>query len=361
MQIGIPKEVMNNEERVALLPAHIKTLTDSGHQVLVENNAGAGSGYFDEDYINAGALCTDKEAVFAQSQLIIKVKEPTLAECRLLNAEHILFGYLHLAAKPQICQALLDSGCTALAYETLENSRAELPLLQPMSAIAGRLAVQAGAYHLQSSCGGKGQLLSGAIGTPRAQVLIIGSGIAGSHACDVAVGMGANVSVFDINTDKLAALEQRYKTAINTIYNHNHAIESYLANADLIIGAALIPGAKAPKLISEQQLEMLSEKTVLVDIAIDQGGVFAGSRATTYAEPTYEYKKKIFYCVSNMPAAVAKTASYALANSTIKYIKALADSNAKAMYQPQFKHALNIENGKIMHPQVMAALSPTLK
>ena len=360
MNIAIPKEILNNEQRIALLPQHVKTLTDAGHQVNVEKSAGLGSGFSAQNFIDANArIYANKDQLFQDNQLIIKVKEPQLNECQYLNAQHILFSFLHLAAAKKITQALLDSHCTALAYETLTDTQGRLPLLQPMSAIAGRLSVQAGAHHLQSSTGGKGVLLSGAPGVARAKVLIIGSGTVGINACDVAVGMGADVTVFDIDTEKLRLLQERFGCAINTIFNHALAINRYLSRADLIIGAALIPGAKAPILINEEQLALIPDKTVLVDVAIDQGGVFAHSRPTTYEKPIYHYKNLIFYCVSNMPAAVARTASEALANSSLPFIHRLANGGKKAINTEPFKQALNIERGIIKHPLVQQAFAET--
>jgi alanine dehydrogenase len=324
MRIGVPKEIKVLESRIGLTPESVRTLTAAGHEVLVQSQAGTGSGFRNADYRDAGAqIVSTAVEVFAGAELIVKVKEPQLEECELLRPNHILFCFLHLAAVPDIARALCESGCTAIAYETVTASRGGLPLLTPMSAIAGRVAIQAGATALQKSQGGSGILMSGAPGMPPARVLILGAGVAGSNAAEVAAGMQADVTVVDPtpeNRERLQAkLGERVKVAAP------EQISELATAADLIIGAALVVGAAAPKLITRDMLRTLRPGSVLVDISIDQGGCFETSRPTTLAEPTFVVDGIVHYCVTNMPGDVPRTSTYALNHVTLPFVKALAD------------------------------------
>jgi alanine dehydrogenase len=357
MRIGVPKEIKVLESRVGLTPESVQSLTSAGHDVFVETQAGVGSGCPDADYIGAGAkIVPNAAAVFASAELIVKVKEPQLQECALLGPQHILFTYLHLAAVPDIAQALCQSGCTAIAYETVTAPTGGLPLLKPMSAVAGRLAVQAGATALQKSNGGSGILLSGAAGMPPARVLILGSGVAGSNAAAVALGMRADVTVVDRNPqyrDRLmASHSERLKTAAP------EQIKDLAIAADLIIGAALVAGAAAPKLVDLETIKRMRPGSVLVDISIDQGGCFESSHPTTLAEPTFIEHGIVHYCVTNMPGDVPRTSTYALNHATLPFVQVLADPGWEQACEddPHLASGLNVRAGEICHPVVAEAL-----
>ena len=359
MKIGVPKEIKVLESRVSLTPESVQSLTAAGHEVFVETQAGEGSGCADAAYAEAGAqIVAAAQEVFARAELIVKVKEPQLQECAMLRPHHVLFTYLHLAAVPDIAAALCESGCTAIAYETVTAPAGGLPLLKPMSAVAGRLAVQAGATALQKSQGGSGILLGGAAGMAPARVLILGAGVAGSNAAEVAVGMQADVTVVDRtpkNRERVRAeLGQSLQMAAP------EQIAELAPQADLIIGAALAAGAKAPKLITRDMLRSMRPGSVLVDISIDQGGCFATSRPTTLAEPTYVVDGIVHYCVTNMPGDVPRTSTYALNHATLPFVHVLADKGWEQACEddPHLAEGLNVQAGEIHHPAVAAALAP---
>ena len=356
MRIGVPKEVKANELRVALTPESVATLNAHGHKLFVETGAGQAIGAPDEAYRKHGAtIVADEPAVFEAAELIVKVKEPQAHERKMLSESQILFTYLHLAPDWEQTHELLESGCTAIAYETVGTNN--LPLLLPMSAIAGRLAVEAGCDCLHSHSGGIGMLAGGVPGVLPANFLIIGAGTVGSNALAMAVGLGANVTIVDTNLQRLVELDEIYKNRIKTVVANPAILEQLARQAHVIIGGVLLPGARAPKLISRQLLSALQPKTVLVDVSIDQGGCFESSKPTTHDEPTYEENDIIHYCVTNMPSAAAKTASYALNNATLPFVLAIADKGwrdavkeDKALY-----NGLNIHAGKITNRAVAEA------
>jgi len=357
MRVGIPKEIKTLESRVGLSPESVRSLSASGHEVFVETQAGVGSGFPDADYVAAGAQIVPAAAdVFTCAELIVKVKEPQLQECKLLGPQHVLFTYLHLAAVPEIARALCQSGCTAIAYETVTAPTGGLPLLKPMSAVAGRLAVQAGATALQKSQGGSGILISGAAGMAPARVLILGAGVAGSNAATVALGLQADVTVVDRtqkNRERVAAeLGADLKTAAP------EQIPELVIDADLIVGAALVAGAAAPKLVTRDMLQHMRPGSVLVDISIDQGGCFETSRPTTLAEPTFVIDGIVHYCVTNMPGDVPRTSTYALNHATLPFVQALANDGWEQACQddPHLANGLNVRGGEICHPAVVEAL-----
>ncbi len=360
MRIGVPKEIKADEFRVALTPASVKQLIDLGHQVIVETNAGAGVGFSNDDYRAAGAEIVDSaQQVFQQAKLIVKVKEPQPRECKQLNNEQILFTYLHLAADPLQAELLLQSGCSAIAYETVTNDIGYLPLLAPMSAIAGRLATQASAYHLQKPYGGSGILLSGMAGAAPANVTIIGGGMVGTNALEVAVGMGANVTVFDRSPQRLKQLNTQFSDNITTIEMDIGALEKNVVNADVVIGAALVAGDTAPKLLTRDMLDTMRDGSVVVDVSIDQGGCFEGSHPTTHQDPVFLEEGIIHYCVANMPSAVPRTATLALNHITLPFVTALANKGIKqALLDDQhFLNGLNVSAGHITHTSVANALN----
>jgi alanine dehydrogenase len=327
MLIGVPKELKNHEYRVAITPAGVHELVRRGHRVLIEHDAGAGSSLPDVDYVEAGAqIARDADEVWAAADLVLKVKEPVAAEFHRMRADQVLFTYLHLAASKETAAALLDAGTTAIAYETVRGSDGHsLPLLAPMSEVAGRLSVQAGAAHLLAPAGGRGVLMGGVPGVAPADVVVIGAGVAGSNAVAMAVGLGASVTVLDLDLAKLRALDERYAGRVRTVYASALETERAVINADLVVGAVLVPGAKAPKLVTHATVEKMRPGSVLVDIAIDQGGCFEDSRPTTHADPTYRVADSLFYCVTNMPGSVPHTSTQALTNATMPYVLALAD------------------------------------
>ena len=359
MLIGVPKEIKAQEFRVGMTPAGVRELAASGHQVLVQHSAGEGIGLTDALYAAAGATIVDSaEQVFAETDLVVKVKEPQAQECRWLRPGQTLFTYLHLAADLKQAELLMDSGATCIAYETITSQQGGLPLLAPMSLVAGRLSVQAGAHHMEVHQGGNGTLLGGVPGVAPAKVLVLGGGVVGSSALRVALGMGADVTVIDRSVSKLAELDEQYRGQLRTIYSTAESIEEHSREADLIIGAVLIPGASAPKLISADMLRLLKPGTVLVDVAIDQGGCFETSRPTTHADPTYVIDDVVHYCVANMPGAVARTATLALTNATLPYVVRLASKGSREtlLSDEHFSAGLNVFEGQLTHQAVAEAL-----
>ena len=359
MRIGLPTEVKNHEYRVGLTPASVRELTHHGHTVLVQSGAGAGIGQSDALYAAAGAaLAADAAQVFAQSDMIVKVKEPQWNECAMLRPGQLLYTYLHLAPDPAQTAALVRSGAICIAYETITGPGGGLPLLAPMSEVAGRMAVQAGAAHLEKSKGGMGVLLGGVPGVPAAHVVIIGAGVVGTHALQVAVGMGARVTVLDKNLDRLRQLDLVFGNRISTLFSSVHTLEEAVLDADLVIGGVLVPGAAAPKLVTRAMVSRMKKGAVVVDVAIDQGGCFETSHATTHAEPTYVVDGVVHYCVANMPGAVARTSTFALNNATIGHALALADKGWKQAMQDDvhLRHGLNVAEGKVTYAAVAGAL-----
>jgi alanine dehydrogenase len=359
MRIGIPKEIKNHEYRVGLTPPSVTELTAAGHEVVVQTQAGMGIDFSDQDYIEAGArIVADAPAVFAQSDMIVKVKEPQPGEIALLEARHTLFTYLHLAADKPQAEGLMKSGATCIAYETVTAAKGGLPLLKPMSEVAGRMSVQVGAHYLEKEQGGRGVLLGGVPGVAPAKVAILGGGIAGVNAAQMAVGMRADVTIYDINNDRLAELDMFFSSQIKTAYASKAAIAAAVRNASLVIGAVLIPGAAAPRLVTREMLSTMKRGSVLVDIAIDQGGCFETSHATTHDDPVYEVDGVIHYCVANMPGAVARTSTFALNNATLPFALRLANLGAEAAMaaDPHLAAGLNVSGGKIRHRAVAEAL-----
>ncbi len=355
MLVGLPKEVKNNEFRVGLTPASVRELASHGHQVLVQAGAGAGIGLADAQYLAAGAtLAATAAEVFAAADMIVKVKEPQPQECAMLRPGQILYTYLHLAPDPEQTAALVKSGAVCIAYETITGHGGGLPLLAPMSEVAGRMAVQAGAAHLEKSKGGMGILLGGVPGVPAAHVVILGAGVVGTHAMQMAVGMGAKVTVLDKNVDRLRQLDLIFGNRIHTVYSNAQSIEDAVHDADLVVGGVLIPGAAAPKLVTRDMISRMKKGAVVVDVAIDQGGCFETSHATTHAEPTYEVDGVVHYCVANMPGAVARTSTFALNNATIGHAVALADKGWKQALKdnPHLKNGLNVANGHVTYEAV---------
>jgi alanine dehydrogenase len=359
MRIGVPREIKVHEYRVGLVPAGVRELTASGHEVIVEASAGEGVGILDLQYQAAGARIVREAAeVFRQADLIVKVKEPQLAECRMLREGQVLFTYLHLAADPAQAEALVESGASAVAYETVTASDGSLPLLTPMSEVAGRMSIQVAANCLQKANGGSGVLLGGVPGVAPAKVVVLGGGVAGSHAIEMAVGMQAEVSVVDRSVKRLRELSALYGGRLKTIYSTTEAIEQLVMDADVVIGAVLIPGAAAPKLVSRAMVSAMQPSSVVVDIAIDQGGCFETSRPTTHAEPTYKVDGVIHYCVTNMPGAVPRTSTYALTNATLPFVRALADHGLRAALarDPHLARGLNVHEGEVVHEAVARAV-----
>jgi len=360
MLIGVPKEIKAQEFRVGMTPAGVRELVSAGHAVLIESGAGTAIGLSDDLYRNAGATVVENaEQVFAESDMIVKVKEPQPQECQQLRPGQVLFTYLHLAADPEQAQLLMESGATCIAYETITSPQGGLPLLAPMSLVAGRLSVQAGAHHMEIHQGGNGMLLGGVPGVAAAKVLVLGGGVVGSSAIRVALGMGADVTVLDRSVARLGELDEQYRGQLRTVYSTAEAVEEHACQADLIIGAVLIPGASAPKLITGDMLKQFKPGTVMVDVAIDQGGCFETSKPTTHADPTYTIDNVVHYCVANMPGAVAKTSTMALTNATLPYVLRLANEtpDAALSQDSHFAAGINITEGKIVHPAVAEALS----
>lgn len=359
MLIGCPKEIKPQEFRVGLTPAAAGEAIGRGHAVIVETNAGMGAGFTDEDYVAVGAtVLATAEEVFAKADMIVKVKEPQAVERKMLRAGQLLFTYLHLAPDPDQTHDLLASGCTAIAYETVTDKNGGLPLLAPMSEVAGRLAPQSGSWALQKANGGSGVLMGGVPGVRPANVAIIGGGVVGAAAARVAVGMGANVTVLDRSVPRLSYLDDVFMGRLTTQYSDMAAVVELLPRVDMVVGAVLIPGAAAPKLISREQLSLMKPGSVLVDVAIDQGGCFETSRATTHAEPIYEVDGIVHYCVANMPGAVARTSTIALGNATMPFMLALADKGWKQACKddPNLLNGLNVHAGKLTYAAVGEAL-----
>ncbi len=358
MRIGVPKEIKNHEYRVGLVPAGVRELVHRGHDVLVETHAGYGIGLDDADYVAAGARIVDTAGeVFATADMIVKVKEPQASEIKMLREGQILFTYLHLAPDLAQTEGLVESGCIAVAYETVTNAHGGLPLLAPMSEVAGRMSIQAGAHCLEKAQGGSGLLLGGVPGVAAANVLIVGGGVVGTNAARMAMGLEAKVTVIDISLERLYALDLQFGPILNTIYSTMDAIEQYVANADLVIGAVLVPGAAAPRLVSREMVKGMRRGSVLVDVAIDQGGCFETSRATTHADPTYVEEEVIHYCVANMPGGVARTSTFALNNATLPFTLALVNKGLdRALYEdPHFLQGLNVHRGRVTYKAVAEA------
>ena len=355
MKIGVPKEIKNNEYRVGLTPASVRELTARGHAVLVECNAGAAIGLSDEQYRAAGAtLMPDAATIFAASEMIVKVKEPQPQECAMLRPGQILYTYLHLAPDPEQTAALIKSGAVCIAYETITGPHGGLPLLAPMSEVAGRMAVQAGAAHLEKSKGGMGVLLGGVPGVEAGHVVIIGAGMVGTNALQMAIGVGARVTVIDKNVDRLRQLDLIFGNRISTKFSNAHAIEEAVLDADLVIGGVLIPGAAAPKLVTADMVSRMKQGAVVVDVAIDQGGCFETSHPTTHTEPTFVVDGVVHYCVANMPGAVARTSTFALNHATIGHAIELADKGWKQALKDSvhLRNGLNVALGQVTYAAV---------
>lgn len=359
MLIGIPKEIKNHEYRVGMTPESVSEAIRHGHQVVVETQAGVGIGASDEAYKQVGATILPTAAdVFAQADIIVKVKEPQAVERAMLRKDQLLFTYLHLAPDPEQTKDLVESGATCIAYETITSNSGALPLLKPMSQVAGRMSVQAGAAALEKAQGGKGLLLGGVPGVKPAKVVVIGGGVVGVNAAEMAVGMQADVTILDKNPDTLEALNAHFGAKAKTVYSTQSALEEAVLAADLIVGAVLIPGAAAPKLVTREMISRMEAGTVLVDVAIDQGGCFETSKATTHAEPTYIVDDVVHYCVANMPGGVARTSTYALNNATLPFTLALANKGWKQALKDDthLLNGLNVWDGKVTNEPVAQAL-----
>jgi len=359
MRIGVPKEIKTHEYRVGMIPASVREAVTHGHEVLVETGAAERQGIGDEDYRRAGArIAATAGEVYAAADLIVKVKEPQPHELLLLRKGQTLFTYLHLAPDPVQAKALMASGVTAIAYETVTNGRGGLPLLSPMSEVAGRMAIQAGAHCLEMEQGGRGMLLGGSAGVAPAKVVVLGGGVAGTNAIRMAVGLEAYVTCIDINLERLYVLDQMFGASLNTIFATRQAIEDYVLDADLVIGTVLVPGAAAPKLVTEEMVRAMKRGSVIVDVAIDQGGCAETSQPTTHAAPSYVAHGVVHYCVTNMPGAVARSSTFALNNATLPFVLALADKGPLAALRddPHLRAGLNVHEGRITHPAVANAL-----
>jgi alanine dehydrogenase len=360
MLIGVPKEIKNLEYRVGLVPSSVRELIENGHQVLVQKGAGEKIGFDDHSYEQVGArIAGTAEDVYQQAEMIIKVKEPQPQECKMLRQDQVIFTYLHLAPDPEQAKLLQASGCVAIAYETVTSPRGGLPLLAPMSEVAGRMAIQAGATSLEIKNGGRGMLLGGVPGVVPAKVVVLGGGVVGTNSVRVAMGMGANVVVIDKSLERLYHLDLQFGSKINTVFSTTDAIEEHVLTADLVIGAVLIPGASAPRLVTKKMLSRMQPGSVILDVSIDQGGCFETSKATTHENPTYVIDGVVHYCVANMPGAVPRTSTFALNNATLPFVIALAnDGYKKAMQRnPHLMHGLNICEGKITYQAVAEALN----
>jgi alanine dehydrogenase len=358
MIVGVPSEIKPDEYRVAITPAGVRELCSRGHEVLIQAGAGEGSAISDEQFVAQGAgIAGDAEALFAGAELVLKVKEPQPSEVALLKEGHTLFTYLHLAAEPELAEGLRRSGATCIAYETVEDAEGRLPLLAPMSEVAGKIATQAGAFMLEKPLGGRGILLGGVPGVAAATVLVIGGGVVGMNAAFIAIGMQADVFVFDRSIDRLRELEVAFGGRASTVYSSTLAIEEMLPQADLVIGAVLVHGGRAPRVIARSQLSAMKRHAVLVDVSIDQGGCFETSRPTTHSDPTYEVDGVTHYCVANMPGAVPVTSTYALTNATLPYVLDLAEGIDRALARSlALRGGVNVRDGEIVHPAVSHAL-----
>ena len=355
MRVGVPTEIKNHEYRVGLTPHGAAELVRRGHGVLVQSGAGAGVGFADGDYVAAGArIAADAGSVFAEAEMIVKVKEPQAQECARLRPGQVLFTYLHLAPDPQQARLLLESDCVAIAYETVTDDKGGLPLLAPMSEVAGRMSIQAGAHALEKAQGGAGVLLPGVPGVAPAKVVVLGGGVVGINAARMAMGLGAQVCLFDVSLPRLRELDALYGPRLTTLHSSHEAIGEAVPAADLVIGAVLIPGAAAPKLVGRELLKAMKPGSVIVDVAIDQGGCVETSRPTTHQDPTYVVDGVVHYCVANMPGAVARTSTLALTNATLPFVVQLADQGYRAAVgtSPHLRDGLNIHRGKVTHAAV---------
>ncbi len=358
-KVGVPTEIKDDEYRVALTPAGARELREHGHEVLLQAGAGEGSAITDEAYIAQGVtILPDADAVFEQAEMVLGVKEPQPEEVNMLRPEHTLFTYLHLAPDPELTKGLQESGATCVAYETVEDSQGRLPLLAPMSEVAGKIATQAGAFFLEKPLGGRGILLGGVPGVAPANVMVIGGGAVGMHAAFIAIGMEADVFVYDVSIDKLRELDVAFGGRASTVFSSTLAIEEMLPRADLVIGAVLVHGAKAPYVVRKEQLKLMKKNAVLVDVAIDQGGCFETSHPTTHRDPVFEVDGITHYCVANMPGAVPITSTYALTNATLPYVLALADHGVAeaARRDPGLRLGINVAGGRVTHPAVAEAV-----
>jgi alanine dehydrogenase len=360
MRVGVPKEIKNHEYRVGLTPSSVAELVAAGHEVIVETQAGTGIDFSDGDYVAVGArIAGSATETFAAADMIVKVKEPQPSEIAMLEPRHLLFTYLHLAPDPDQAHGLIKSGATCIAYETVTARDGSLPLLKPMSEVAGRMSVQVGAHYLEKEQGGRGVLLGGVPGVAPAKVAILGGGVSGVNAAQMAVGMRADVTIYDISMNRLAELDMFFSSQIKTAYASKAAIAHAVRNSALVIGAVLVPGAAAPKLVTRDMLKTMKRGSVLVDIAIDQGGCFETSHPTTHENPVYEVDGVIHYCVANMPGAVARTSAFALNNATLPFVIKLANQGAEAAMKadPHLANGLNVSGGKIRHQAVAEALN----
>jgi len=358
MIVGVPTEIKDNENRVAMVPGGVAQLVSRGHTVLVQKGAGNGSGFPDQSYADKGArIVQDGKEVFSRSDMIVKVKEPLAAEYPLIRKGQILFTYFHFAASEELTRAMLKTGATCVAYETIEDDEGRLPLLTPMSEVAGRMAAQIGAYYLQKPEGGRGVLLGGVPGVPYSDVVIIGGGVVGTQAAWMASGLGARVTILDISLDRLRYLDDVMPSNVTTLHSNPDSILGACRRADLLIGAVLIEGAKAPVLVPRSYLKEMKEGAVIVDVAVDQGGCIETTRPTTHSDPTYVVDGVLHYCVANMPGAVPRTSTYALTNATIPYAGRLADEGvgASILEEPGFARGINVIRGKVTHPGVSEA------
>jgi len=364
MIIGVPKEIKNNEYRVGLVPSSVRELIHHGHQVIVETHAGFGIGISDEDYKASGAqIALTHEEIYAKSEMIVKVKEPQPREIKLLRPGQILFAYLHLAADHEQTKGLLDSGCVAIAYETVTSPKGGLPLLMPMSEVAGRMSIQVGAHCLEKEKGGSGVLLSGVPGVKPGKVTILGGGVVGTNAARIAIGLGANVTVLDKSIHRLTELDVLFQGSIRTLYSTFEAIENCVTESDLVIGAVLVPGSTTPKLVSEAMIKRMRTGSVLVDVAIDQGGCFETSTPTTFSHPTYIEHGIVHYCVTNMPGGVARTSTFALNNSTLPFVLDIATKGYKTalLDDPYLREGLNVYQGRVTYQAVAKDLGLTFE
>jgi alanine dehydrogenase len=355
MKVGVPAEIKDDEYRVALTPAGARELAEHGHEVVIQSGAGEGSAIADSDYeAQRARLIPDAETVWGEAELVLKVKEPQPSEIELLRPETTLFAFLHLAPEPELTEALRRSGATCIAYETVEDDHGRLPLLAPMSEIAGKLATQAGAFYLEKPFGGRGILLGGVPGVAPANVMIIGAGAVGTNAAFIAVGMEADVFVYDVNIDRLREIDVALGGRLSTVYSSTLSIEEMLPRADLVIGSVLVHGARAPIVVRREQLALMKRHAVLVDVAIDQGGCFETSRPTTHHDPTFEVEGITHYCVTNMPGAVPISSTYALTNATLPYVIELADLGVRAavVRDPGLRSGVNVAAGEVTHPAV---------
>lgn len=360
MRIGIPTEIKVHEYRVSLSPQGVRELVSHGHQIIVQSGAGKAIGFEDEDYHDVGALIAkNAEETYAEAELIVKVKEPQLSECALLNDRHSIFSYLHLAAEPEMTVKLMESGCTAIAFETVTDHKGRLPLLAPMSEVAGAMAVQAGIHCLEIRNGGRGVLVSGVPGVAPGKVVIIGGGVVGTASAKIAAGMGADVTILDKSLDRIRELDNLFGNNVRNIYASKEAIERYVIDADLVVGAVLIPGAAAPKLVTADMVKQMHRGAVIADVAIDQGGCMETSKPTTHENPTYVIDGVVHYCVTNIPGAVARTSSHALENAILPYIIQLADNGYRTALRENehFRNGLNVCQGRITHEMVARDLN----